>query len=91
MFKLQNILHFCFSCRYSFEGVLQAVYGFDREALECKEEDPHMCMFKEGEDVLKALDVEDARFYIDFIVLCAFFIVLRIGCYLVLRWRVRVH
>ena len=77
--------------RYSFEGVLQAVYGFDREPLECTENDVTLCKFRVGEDILKQLDVEDAKFYVDFIALCVFFLVLRIGCYFVLRWRVRVH
>lgn len=75
--------------RYSFEGALQAVYGFDREPLHCNEDE--QCLFHDGKDVLKALDVEGAKFYIDFIALCGFFIILRIGCYLVLRWRVKVH
>lgn len=77
--------------RYAFEGVLQAVYGFDREPLDCEEDNKRLCMFRDGEDVLKELDVEDAKFYIDFIVLCLFFVILRFGCYLVLRWRVKVH
>ncbi|XP_074652284.1 ATP-binding cassette sub-family G member 1-like [Tubulanus polymorphus] len=73
--------------RYSFEGVLQAIYGFDREPLYC--ETDKYCHFSKAGDVLKELDVDSARFYIDFIVLCAFFVVLRGGCYLVLRWRVK--
>lgn len=78
--------------RYSFEGVLQAVYGGDREDLECEEPNVHGgCVFVSGGDVLKTLDVEDAKFYVDFIVLCVFFVVLRLGCYIVLRWRVKVH
>ncbi len=77
--------------RYSFEGVLQAIYGFDREPLECDTEAERMCMFQNGEDILKELDVQDAKFYIDFIVLCSFFVFLRVACYLVLRWRVKVH
>ena len=80
----------CF--RYSFEGVLQAVYGGDRDPLACKEPTVRGgCVFVEGSDVLKTLDVKDAKFYVDFIVLCVFFVVLRLGCYIVLRWRVKVH
>ena len=77
--------------RYSFEGVLQAIYGFEREPLECTEDDFRMCMFQNGEDVLIKLDVENAKFYVDFVVLCVFFVLLRFGCYLVLRWKVKVH
>lgn len=63
----------------------------DRPPLDCREQDEQLCLFRDGEDVLRALDVQDAKFYLDFIVLCIFFVVLRIGCYFVLRWRVRVH
>ena len=72
--------------RYSFEGVLQAIYGFDRDTLNC---DEAYCHYNSPEKVLKQLDVNNAKFYIDFIVLCAFFIILRVGCYFVLRWRVK--
>ncbi|GFR78518.1 ATP-binding cassette sub-family G member 1 [Elysia marginata] len=72
--------------RYAFEGSLQALYGLDRGTLDC---DQNHCNIKQGTDVLREMDVEGARFHIDFIILCAFFVVLRIGCYLVLRWRVK--
>jgi ABC-type multidrug transport system ATPase subunit/ABC-type multidrug transport system permease subunit len=77
--------------RYSFEGVLQAIYGYNREPLNCEKDDKKQCIFQEGDDILKELDVEHAKFYIDFIVLCSFFVILRIACYLVLRWRVKFH
>lgn len=72
--------------RYSFEGVLQAIYGFDRDTLECEKQP---CYFSKPEEILQQMDVQDAKFYIDFIVLCAFFVILRVGCYFVLRWRVK--
>lgn len=77
--------------RYSFEGVLQAIYGFEREPLNCNEPEDNKCMFQNGDDVLRKLDVQHAKFHYDFIALCVFFVVLRIGCYIVLRWRVKVH
>lgn len=77
--------------RYSFEGTLQAIYGFDRELLDCDKEDKRYCTFQDPESILKEMDVEDALFYVDFIVLCLMFVLLRIGCYFVLRWRVKVH
>lgn len=72
--------------RYSFEGVLQAIYGRDRGKLDCSED---TCIFKQASDVLEELDVQHAEFYLDFIILCIFFVALRVGCYLVLRWRVK--
>jgi len=78
--------------RYSFEGVLQAIYGFDRGPLECENKlINNTCVFHNSSDVLKQLDVENAEFYIDFIVLCSFFVVLRGACYFVLRWKVKFH
>ncbi|PVD26884.1 hypothetical protein C0Q70_12032 [Pomacea canaliculata] len=71
---------------YSFEGVLQAIYGQNRGKLDCSEE---QCIFKQATDVLEELDVQHAEFYLDFIILCIFFVTLRVGCYLVLRWRVK--
>ena len=75
---------------YSFEGVLTTIYGFDRAELECTEPEKG-CTFRDPKQMLKQLDVEDAKFYIDFAILLAFFLFLRIACYLVLRWRVKVH
>ena len=81
----------CFLYRFSFEGVLQAVYGNDRADLECDTEEVHLCAFRHPPDFLKALDVSHAKFYLDFVIMCGFFLFLRIACYLILRWRVRVH
>ncbi|XP_052803744.1 ATP-binding cassette sub-family G member 1-like isoform X2 [Mya arenaria] len=75
---------------YAFEGVLQAVYGFDRATLDClKDERSPECRYLDPENVLTDLDVDKAEFYIDFIALCVFFVVLRVSCYFVLRWRVK--
>ena len=90
-FPYTNKTSFSSGYRYSFEGVLQAIYGFDREPLDCDQKQSKVCMFNSGEDVLKELDVENAKFYIDFIVLVGFFIILRLACYMVLRYKVKVH
>ncbi len=38
-----------FMYRYSFEGVLQAIYGFEREPLVCEDaSDPRQCMLNTG-------------------------------------------
>jgi len=78
--------------------VIQAIYGYDRDRLDCEHESEpdiqkqmQLCVFQEPTNMIKELDVEDAKFYVDLIVMCAFFVILRICCYVVLRWRARVH
>ncbi|XP_061769255.1 ATP-binding cassette sub-family G member 4-like isoform X1 [Nerophis ophidion] len=73
--------------RYGFEGVILSIYGMNRTELECFDVNLG-CAFRNPESVLVMLNVEDAKLYVDFIVLGVFFVILRLATFLVLQYKV---
>jgi len=90
---MQWITYISFA-RYSWEGMIVAIYGDNRGALSCKKGD--RCIFMEGGDVLDSLDIDESalhltrgKFYFDCVVLGFFFITLRLVTYMVLRYKIK--
>lgn len=72
--------------RYGFEGVLLAIYSYDRPKLHCPEA---YCHFKSPVKFLEEFDVQHSRFWVDVVVLICFFVFLRVTAFFVLKWRLR--
>ncbi|XP_038062672.1 ATP-binding cassette sub-family G member 4-like isoform X2 [Patiria miniata] len=76
--------------RYSFEGMMLTIYGMDRGELGCPVNTT--CMFHTSQEVLEALDLgKDSKVYWDFLIMFGYFLVLRIFCFVVLKFKVRQH
>ncbi|VUZ51605.1 unnamed protein product [Hymenolepis diminuta] len=78
--------------RYAFEGSMKAIYGSNRTAMNCSKRpsaSASMPCLGDPQSVLNLLSISQYHFGIDFIVLILFFFVLRLLCFIVLRWRVR--
>ncbi|XP_026564775.1 ATP-binding cassette sub-family G member 4 [Pseudonaja textilis] len=72
--------------RYGFEGVILTIYSMDRGNLDCKDTD---CPFQDPAKILKELDVEEAKLYLDFAILGVFFFIIRLLAYLTLKYKVK--
>jgi len=72
--------------RYGFEGTMLAIYGFDRETLKCSQ--PY-CHFKYPQKFLEELSLDKGVFWLDVVCLLAFFLLLRVSGYFVLKFKVK--
>lgn len=68
--------------RYSFEGAMITIYGYDRKNLECPED---FCMYKSPRKFLIDMSMDKAVYWIDSVVLFSILVGLRIAAYFVLR------
>ncbi|TRY72483.1 hypothetical protein TCAL_01040 [Tigriopus californicus] len=74
--------------RYGFEGTILAIYGFQRETLQCSI--PY-CHFKYPKKFLEELAMDEGVFWIDVVSLLAFFVLLRVLGYFVLKFRIQLE
>ena len=74
--------------RYGFEGTMLSIYGYDRETLECSQA---YCHFKYPKKFLEEMALDKGVFWIDVVALLAFFVVLRVSGYFILRFKVKME
>ena len=81
--------------RYSWEGMIVAIYGNKRGDFDCNTPGGR-CRFHGGEDVLNSMDItetalhiDQGKFYFDCVILTLFFITLRLVTYMVLRHKIK--
>ncbi|TGZ52622.1 ATP-binding cassette sub-family G member 1 [Temnothorax longispinosus] len=72
--------------RFTFDGLVQAVYGFQREPIQCPS-DIDYCHLRVPSLILEELRMTKSIFWIDAVVLFAWFVVIRIACYISLKRR----
>ncbi|XP_046388181.1 ATP-binding cassette sub-family G member 4-like [Ischnura elegans] len=71
--------------RYMYEGMMQAVYGFNRSTLMCTE--PY-CHFRHPEKLLKDMSIGDLSYWSDLGAIIAFVVLVKAALYLIIRWKV---
>jgi len=70
--------------RYSFEGIIQALYGFHRESLRCPSHVDY-CHFRVPSMILEELSMSKSMFWTDVTVLFGWFVIIRIIVYVSLK------
>lgn len=68
--------------RFSFDGLMQAIYGFQRETLTCNK---FYCHYQIPLSILKELDLLKSIFWHDIIILFGWFAIIRMLVYIVLK------
>ncbi|XP_033326721.2 ABC transporter expressed in trachea [Megalopta genalis] len=84
--KYLKFLSYVSYVRYSFEGAMISVYGYNRAKLKCS--DPY-CHFKSPTKFLEAMSMQDAVFWVDAVALAGILLFLRVAAYFVLRLKLR--
>lgn len=70
--------------RYALDGLIQSVYGFNREKLPCPKTEMY-CHYRTPETLLTELAMTDGKYWVDAVVLLMNFVVLRIIGYCTLK------
>lgn len=81
-------LSFCSYLRYSMEGMVIAIYGYERENLWCPRSEMY-CHYKSPTAMLRELDMENVNYWTDILGLVIIVIVSCVFSYVSLRNRVK--
>lgn len=71
--------------RYGLEGFVGAIYGLNRNTLECPED--KYCHYKYPTKFLEDIDMKGDQFWNDIICLAIILFFLRIMAFVLLRWK----
>lgn len=77
--------HIFFYCRYAFEGIMQATYGFNRTNLDCSE---IYCHFHSPNTILSMMNMPTVSFHVILIILGCWIFCLHVITYAVLSWKI---
>ncbi|XP_018319873.1 ATP-binding cassette sub-family G member 1 [Agrilus planipennis] len=86
-FLIRLAMYFSY-LRYALEGLILAVYGYNREKLPCPEEEI-FCQYRDAKPFMAIMGMENAMFWVDILVLLFFFIFFRVVSLYLLRQRLR--
>ncbi|KAJ8679391.1 hypothetical protein QAD02_015178 [Eretmocerus hayati] len=89
--KFMYYLTYSSYLRYSFEGLIQAIYGFNRPSLPCPMDnldEPAYCQYRVPKALLKELAMIDCSYWNNVVILVAYLIVLRILAYIFLKRKI---
>lgn len=72
--------------RFGVEGMLGAVYGYNRKPLDCSK---HICFYKYAQTFLEDMYLNASQYWTDVMVLCVFLISFKLLGYYGLKWRMK--
>ncbi|XP_014213283.1 ATP-binding cassette sub-family G member 1-like [Copidosoma floridanum] len=86
----RQIIMYASYIRYGLEGLIVSTYGYNRNKLPCPEgEDLFYCHYSVPRQLLRAMGMTHAVFWVDFLALLAILLLLRALTYYLLRQRLR--
>ncbi|CAB3376238.1 Hypothetical predicted protein [Cloeon dipterum] len=72
--------------KYGLEGMMLAVYGYERKKMACEAD---YCHFRMPSKFLEALGMDGGYYWLDAGVLLALLVLMRLATYFVLKWRLK--